>query len=59
VERERPRTHGLSVPLYHRGWDPLWEAAQECRFPISFHSSGFKGLRAPDTPQMEKEYAVT
>ena len=49
----------LSVPLYHRGWDPLWESAQECRFPISFHSSGFKGLRAPDTPQMEKEYAVT
>ena len=48
----------LSVPLYHRGWDPLWEAAQECRFPISFHSTGFKGLRAPDTPQMEKEYAV-
>jgi predicted TIM-barrel fold metal-dependent hydrolase len=48
----------LNVPLYHRGWDPLWEAAQECRFPISFHSTGFKGLRAPDTPQMEKEYAV-
>jgi predicted TIM-barrel fold metal-dependent hydrolase len=48
----------LSVPLYHRGGDPLWEAAQECRFPISFHSTGFKGLRAPDTPQMEKEYAV-
>ena len=48
----------LSVPLYHRGWDALWEAAQECRFPISFHSTGFKGLRAPDTPQMEKEYAV-
>jgi uncharacterized protein len=48
----------LSVPLYHRGWDPVWEAAQECRFPISFHSTGFKGLRAPDTPEMEKEYAV-
>src|SRR4029078_6315967 len=49
----------LSVPLYHRGWDLPLEAAQERRVPISFHSSGFKGLRAPDTPQMEKEYAVT
>jgi len=32
------------------------EAAAECRFPISFHSTGFKGLRAPDTPEMEKEF---
>jgi predicted TIM-barrel fold metal-dependent hydrolase len=46
----------MSLPLYHHGWDPLWEAAAECRFPISFHSTGFKALRAPDTPQMEKEY---
>jgi predicted TIM-barrel fold metal-dependent hydrolase len=34
----------------------MWEAAQECRFPVSFHSTGFKALRAPDTPEMEKEY---
>jgi predicted TIM-barrel fold metal-dependent hydrolase len=47
-----------SVPLYHRDWYPLWAAAAECRFPISFHSTGFKGLRAPDTPQMEQEYTV-
>jgi predicted TIM-barrel fold metal-dependent hydrolase len=46
------------VPLYHRDWYPLWEAAAECRFPISFHSTGFKGLRSPDTPQMEREYAI-
>jgi hypothetical protein len=26
------------------------------RFPISFHSTGFKALRAPDTPEMEKKY---
>jgi len=45
----------LSVPLYHHDWYPLWEAAAECRFPISFHSTGFKGLRAPETPQMEQE----
>jgi predicted TIM-barrel fold metal-dependent hydrolase len=44
----------MRLPLYHRDWDPLWEAAAECRFPISFHSTGFKGLRAPDTPEMEQ-----
>ncbi len=31
-------------------------AAAECRFPISFHSTGFKALRAPDRPEMEKQY---
>jgi len=46
----------MSLPLYHHGWYPLWEAAEECRFPISFHSTGFKALRAPDSPEMEKEY---
>jgi uncharacterized protein len=46
----------MSLPLYHHGWDPLWQAAAECRFPISFHSTGFKALRAPDSPEMEKEY---
>ena len=48
----------MSLPLYHHGWDPLWQAAAECRFPISFHSTGFKALRAPDSPEMEKEYAL-
>jgi predicted TIM-barrel fold metal-dependent hydrolase len=48
----------MSVPLYHRDWYALWEAAAECSFPISFHSTGFKGLRAPDTPQMEQEYLI-
>jgi predicted TIM-barrel fold metal-dependent hydrolase len=46
----------MSLPLYHHGWYPLWEAAAECRFPISFHSTGFKALRAPDDPKMEKDY---
>jgi predicted TIM-barrel fold metal-dependent hydrolase len=46
----------MSLPLYHHDWYALWEAAAECRFPISFHSTGFKALRAPDNPQMEKEY---
>ena len=42
----------MSPPLYHHDWYALWEAAAECRFPISFHSTGFKALRAPDNPQM-------
>jgi predicted TIM-barrel fold metal-dependent hydrolase len=46
----------MAQPLYTHAWYPLWEAAQECRFPIAFHSTGFKGLRTPDTPEMEKEY---
>jgi predicted TIM-barrel fold metal-dependent hydrolase len=48
----------MALPLWHRDWDKLWEAAAECRFPISFHSTGFKALRAPDNPAMEKEYAT-
>jgi predicted TIM-barrel fold metal-dependent hydrolase len=48
----------MSKPLYHHDWYPLWEAAAECRFPVSFHSTGFKGLRTPDTPQMEQEYTI-
>ena len=40
----------MSLPLYHHDWYPLWEAAAECHFPISFHSTGFKGLRAPRHP---------
>lgn len=46
----------LSPPLWHHAWYPLWEAASECRFPIAFHSTGFKSLRGPETPQMLQEY---
>jgi predicted TIM-barrel fold metal-dependent hydrolase len=48
----------MSLPLYHHDWYPLWEAAAECNFPISFHSTGFKGIRTPDNPEMEKEYMI-
>jgi predicted TIM-barrel fold metal-dependent hydrolase len=48
----------MTVPLWHHDWFALWEAAAECRFPISFHSTGFQGLRGPDNPQMEKEYTT-
>src|SRR5262249_45615675 len=30
-----------SRPIYHGAWDPLWEAVQECRMPISFHTVGY------------------
>jgi predicted TIM-barrel fold metal-dependent hydrolase len=45
----------MTPPLYHPDWFVLWEASAECKFPISFHSTGFKAVRAPDTPEMEKE----
>jgi predicted TIM-barrel fold metal-dependent hydrolase len=48
----------MTPPLYTHDWYPLWEAAAECRFPISFHSTGFKALRAPDNPQQEQQYIV-
>jgi predicted TIM-barrel fold metal-dependent hydrolase len=48
----------MTVPLWHHDWFALWEAAADCRFPISFHSTGFQGLRGPDNPQMEKEYTT-
>ncbi|HSZ94298.1 MAG TPA: amidohydrolase family protein, partial [Acetobacteraceae bacterium] len=48
----------MSVPLWHHDWYALWEAAAECKFPISFHSTGFQATRAPNTPEMEKEYAT-
>ena len=48
----------MGIPLWHHDWYALWEAAAECRFPISFHSTGFKAARAPDTPEMEKEYVI-
>jgi predicted TIM-barrel fold metal-dependent hydrolase len=42
--------------MYQHEWYPMWEAAAECHFPISFHSTGFKAVRAPDTPEMEQKY---
>ena len=49
---------GMGLPLWHHGWDALWAAAAECNFPISFHSTGFKAARPPNSPEMEKEYFV-
>ena len=46
----------MVLPLWHHGWYSLWEACAECRFPVSFHSTGFRAARAPDTPEMEEDY---
>jgi predicted TIM-barrel fold metal-dependent hydrolase len=46
----------MGLPLWHHDWDELWKASAECKFPVSFHSTGFKAVRAPDNPEMEKQY---
>ena len=46
---------GMGLPLWHHDWDALWQASAECKFPVSFHSTGFKAVRAPDNPE-SREY---
>src|SRR5215475_8287609 len=36
-----------AYPIWHGAWDPLWQAAQECRIPISFHTTGYPAPPAP------------
>ena len=48
----------LVYPLWHHGWYPVWEAAAQCDFPISFHSTGFTGARLADGDQMAKDYEL-
>ena len=43
-------------PIWHRDWDPLWAAADECNMPLSFHTTGTP-VREPDDEQMGKEYS--
>jgi predicted TIM-barrel fold metal-dependent hydrolase len=43
-------------PIWHRDWDVLWEAVQECSMPISFHTSGLP-VRQPDDEAMAKAYS--
>lgn len=42
-------------PIWHRAWDPLWEAAQECQMPVSFHTTGYD-VRPPSDAAMAQEY---
>jgi predicted TIM-barrel fold metal-dependent hydrolase len=44
-------------PIWHRAWDPLWAAAQECQMPVSFHTTGFP-VRAPSDEAMMQEYQL-
>ena len=48
----------MAFPLVHHAWYPVWEAAAECHFPISFHSTGFKGYRPADNQAMAEEYVL-
>jgi predicted TIM-barrel fold metal-dependent hydrolase len=42
-------------PLWHRDWDLLWAAAEECNMPISFHTTGCP-VREPSDGQMARDY---
>lgn len=42
-------------PIWHRDWDVLWEAVQECDIPISFHTMGVP-VREPNDAEMAKAY---
>ncbi len=42
-------------PVWHRDWDPLWAAAQDCDMPISFHTTGLPH-RLPSDVQMARDY---
>jgi predicted TIM-barrel fold metal-dependent hydrolase len=42
-------------PLWHRDWDPLWAAIQECGMPVSFHTAG-PAIRQADDEAMAREY---
>src|SRR5215471_10427473 len=44
-----------AFPIWHGAWDPLWEAAQECRMSISFHTTGYP-VREPSDDAMKQEY---
>ena len=44
-------------PIWHRDWDPLWAAADECNIPISFHATTAP-IREPNDAQMAKEYSL-
>jgi len=43
--------------IWHGAWDPLWEAAQECQVPISFHTTGYP-VREPADEAMASGYRL-
>ncbi|MQF68948.1 amidohydrolase [SAR202 cluster bacterium AD-804-J14_MRT_500m] len=46
----------LPKPIWHRDWDPLWEASAECNVPLSFHTVGLTLDGVPTDENMAKEY---
>ena len=40
-----------NTPLWHRSWDPLWAALEECRLPVSFHAISPRTSRPPGEPE--------
>ena len=50
--------HDLETPLWHRDWDMLWAAAEECDIPISFHTNGLPMMGVPTNEQMALEYKL-
>ena len=42
-------------PIWHRDWDPLWDALQECGIPVSFHTAGVP-VRTPSDEAMAQAY---
>ena len=45
----------VSRPIWHSDWDVLWEAAEECQMPVSFHTRGIP-VNPPLDTQMEKDF---
>jgi predicted TIM-barrel fold metal-dependent hydrolase len=43
-------------PIWHRDWDPLWEAVQDCDIPVSFHTAGVP-VRQPGDATMAEDYS--
>ena len=44
-----------SKPIWHKDWDLVWAAADECQMPISFHARGIP-QQAPHDEKMHDEY---
>ena len=42
-------------PVWHRDWDPLWAAVDECNMAISFHATGVP-VRQHSDDQMAMDY---
>ena len=50
--------HDLKMPLWHRDWDVLWAAAEDCGIPISFHTNGVPMIGMPTDAKMAEEYKL-